>query len=229
MLRKARVVAVHPESHAVDLIIMDDGRRFSGVQVMAGVAGGDVGSVDLPEPTVTDPQRPFESGNTGQRDMYAIVAFMGEIPVVMGFLYPQVSQALFGGETGRNRKIYRHASDVYFTIDGSGNTELHHPSGTYFRLGEVGDHEDLSGQDYDKIWKQAKNTDKALTVAMELHNGGVKKMSLRIDPDGNVTIDTRGTLTVTADGNVAISSTQGDMTLTAAGNFKVQAARVDLN
>lgn len=208
MLKMARVVKSHPESHAVDLVMMDDGRRFAGVQVMAGVAGGNVGSVDLPEPSVTDPKKPYDSSNTGVRDMYAAVAFMGGMPLVLGFIYPQVSQALFGGEMGRNRKLYRHASDVYFTIDGAGNTEYHHPSGTYFRIGESGDHENLEEKDYDKIWKQAHNTDKAVTVALELHSGGEKKLSLRIDPLGNVSVTTLGKVNIVVEQDVTLKASK---------------------
>jgi hypothetical protein len=206
MLKKARVVATHPKSHAVDLVMMDDGRRYSGVQVAAGVAGGNVGNVDLPEPTVTDKARPYESRNTGDRDIFALVAFAGEIPFVMGFVYPQVSQMLFDGDAGRNRKIYRHASDVYFTIDEAGNTELHHPSGTYLRIGESTDHDDLAGLDYDKTWKQSKNTDKAVGIAIEVHGGGEKKLSLRIDPEGNMVFSSLGNINITIDQDATIKS-----------------------
>ena len=203
MLKMARVVKSHPESHAVDLVMMEDGRRFAGVQVMAGVAGGDVGSVDLPEPSVTDPQKPYESSNTGVRDMYAAVAFMGGMPLVLGFIYPQVSQALFGGEMGRNRKLYRHASDVYHTIDGAGNMELHHPSGAYVRIGQSPEHEDLTGHDYDKIWGIGKNTNKSVHIHIEQAG---KKASIDIDPAGNIHIKNTGTTNYYSKGDIAIKS-----------------------
>jgi hypothetical protein len=228
MIKMARIVKSHSQSHAVDLVMMADGRRYSGVQVLASVAGGDVGSVDLPEPTVTDPNKPFESGNTGKRDMYAAVSFMGDIPMVMGFIHPQVSQTLFGDELGKNRKMYRHASDVSYTIDGQGNTELHHPSGTYIRIGTTPESEDLAGKDYDKIWEKNKNTDTKVHIALGVGNGGESKMSLSIDPDGNVTIATKGTVSIASKGDMTLAS-EGKMTLTAGGDFKVTAAKIDLN
>jgi hypothetical protein len=225
MFKVARVVATHPESHAVDVVVMDDNRRLSGVQVLAGMAGGNVGLSDLPEPTVTDPQRPFESSNTNERDIYAVVAFVGAIPLVVGFLYPQVAECLFAS---KNFRVNRHASDVYYTIDGAGNIELAHPSGTYIRIGETLDHVDLTGQDYDQKWKTAKNTDKLPGLRVQVANSGGVKTTFTIDKDGNVAMTTAGTLSMSSAGNMTLHS-DGDMAISATGDINVTGANINLN
>lgn len=218
MFKLARVVATHPESHAVDVVIMDDNRRLGGVQVMSMMAGGDVGSVDLPEPTVTDAKHPFDSGNTGKRDIYALVAFVSrDIPIVIGFLYPQVAQVLFAE---KNLRLNRHASDVYNTVDGLGDMELHHPCGTYVRVANAREHRDLSGQDYDAKWKIGNNTGRAVDVHVEIENGGAHKASLTLTKDGNLKVHTTGYAAVRAEGRASISSGE-DVQVHAARSVKV--------
>lgn len=196
MLKLARVVDVHPESHSVDVVVMEDNRRFSGVKVMAGTAGGDYGFSGLAVPTNTG----FEANNSGKRDIFAVVGWMGYTPVVMGFIHPEVSQVLF---RDKERMVYRHPSDVYMTVDGDGNAELHHPSGAFIRLGTSPDHEDLAGKDVDGIWAIERNTDKAVHIRIE-QAGGVA--SLDIAPDGAITIHTSSTLVANADGGATVTA-----------------------
>lgn len=203
MLSLARVVDTHPESHAVDVVLLDDGRRISGVQVLSGSAGGDFGKSDLAVPASTG----YEAKKTGTRDIYGVVAWISEIPVVIGFLFPQVAQCLF---SDKERMVYRHASDAYMTIDGKGNAEFYHPSGAFIRLGTSGAHEDLTGKDYDKVWKIAKNTGSKVHIHVE-QGGGTA--SLDIDPAGNIAINHAGNLSVTTGGAATIEVT-GDTTLT---------------
>lgn len=222
----ARVVAVHAESHAVDLVSMQDGRRFSGVQVLSPMAGGNVGHVDLPEPSVTDPNKRFESGNTGLRDMYAMVEFVhGAIPVVLGFLFPQVTQCNFAA---KNFRVDRHASDVYSTLDGAGNLEYYHPSGTYIRIAETLDHVDLTETDADKTWKIANNTTKAPGLKLVIKNGGSVRATLTIDASGNVSLSNVGTLSLSSVGNATLHS-DGNVTISAGGNVAITGTRIDLN
>lgn len=210
----ARVANIHPESNAVDITIMDDGRRISGVQVLSGTAGTDFGSSDLAVPDATG----YDAKNTKTRDIYAVVGWIGEIPVVFGFMFPQIAECLFAD---KNRKVYRHASDVYFTIDGEGNTELYHPSGAYLRIGTSGAHEDLTGKDYDKVWKIKRNTDKAAHIHIAQGGG---KAAINISPDGNIAIANAGTLTANVEGESTITTPKltlnGDMVV----NGKVTAS-----
>lgn len=178
MLKLARVVEVHPESHSVDVVVLDDNRRFSGVKVLAGAAGGDYGFAGLAVPTNTG----YDAKNSGKRDVFALVAWAGYTPIVMGFLHPAVSQMLF---PDKNRMVYRHPSDAYMTVDPEGNAEFYHPSGAYIRIGTEPAHEDLSGKDYEGAWAIERNTDKAVHIHIEQSGG---KASVDIDPDGNVLV-----------------------------------------
>ena len=211
MLMLARVVNIHPESHAVDLVIMEDGRRISGVQVISHSAGTDFGLSDLALPDATG----YDAKNTKTRDIYAVLSWVRDIPLVLGFMFPQVAQCLFAD---KERMVYRHPSDVYLTIDGKGNTELYHPSGAYLRLGESGAHEDLTGKDYDKVWKIKRNTGRKVNIHLE-QGGGVA--SLNIDPGGNIDLKHAGNLTTSTGGNLSAKvdgtaniEVSGDTTLT---------------
>lgn len=211
MLSLARVVDIHPESHAVDVVLMDDGRRVSGVQVLSSAAGGDYGFNDLAVPSQTG----YDAKNSKKRDIYGVVSWIKDIPVVIGFLYPQVTQILF---EEKERMVYRHPSDVYVTIDSKGNTELYHPSGAYFRMGVSAAHEDLTGKDYDKVWKIAKNTGNKVNIHLQQAGGTA---SLNIDPSGNIDITHAGNLTTDTGGNLSAKvagtadvEVSGDTTLT---------------
>ena len=180
MLELARVVRSHPEKNKVDLIFTASGRRAAGVRVMAGVAGGNHGFSDLPEPDVDDPQNPYETGLTGKRDIVALVGYAGRIPIVVGFLHPESSQCLF---EDKNRMVYRHASDFYATVDGKGNFILRHPSGTYLGIGDTAELEDLTGKDYNGLWALTANAESSayihLAVANSAHGGVTARPSAR--------------------------------------------------
>lgn len=192
----ARVVKVRPESHSVDVVVMADNRRIPGVQVLSGSAGSDFGFHDLSDPDNTG----YEAKNSGTRDVYAAVAWMNGVPVVLGFLFPQVSQLNFAED---GRMVYRHGSDVYFTIDKDGNVELFHPSGFHFAIGQKDGHEDLSGRDYDKKWAIKRNTAPA---KLHIGNGG-ETFSLSVSASGALSIKAAG---VTIESDVTIN---GDLTV----------------
>lgn len=184
MLDLARVVAAHPESQAVDLEFMLDGRRIAGVQVMADMAGTDFGSSGVYPPD--DPG--YGKEPNGKRDIIAVVAFVRDHPVVLGFLFPQVSQMLFSD----GRWVFRHPSDVYVTIDNEANTEVFHPSGAFLRIGTSPAHEDLTGRDFDKVWAIRRNTDKQAHIHIEQAGGAA---SWDMAPDGAVV--TRSKVSIT--------------------------------
>jgi len=188
----ARVVGVHPESNAVDIEMMIDNRRIPGVQVGSGSAGTDCGLADLSEPTFTE----YGKGNSKTRDIYAVVTWVHDFPIVLCFLFPQVSECLF---LEKNFRVNRHASDVYSTIDANGNIEVCHPSGAYVRFGATPDHVDLTGKDYDKKWKIKRNTDKPVHIHVG-QAGGVA--SVNISPSGQIDAVSSVGFTVTSPSNV---------------------------
>jgi hypothetical protein len=212
MFYKARVVAVHSEVPAVDIVILDDGRRFSGVQILSQHASGDTGSVNIPTPSVTNSKDPFSSQNTGQRDMFCLVTFVSrDIPVVVGFLPPKVSQMQF---SVNNFNIERHASDVYSSISENGDIEMHHPSGTYLKIGTSSVHTDLTGTDYNGKWKLKNNLNTLPNVCVQVANINGVQATINIGPTGNITINNAGATAITTFGTTAITST-GEVTITA--------------
>lgn len=234
-LRIAKVVEVYPEAHAVDLVFTDDASRASGVMVMVPSASTNTGFVDLPEPATLKSGEKWSLEPTEDRDIFAVVAPTDGGLIVLGFLFPQVAQAMFE-ELGR--MIYRHGSDVYHTIDKRGNLELRHPSGLFVRIGTDPAHEDLTEKDYDEKWKITKNLYKTPYLRIEVANllnvvGGVAqnaavvaaadeaadaglpvegefvstpKVTLTIAPDGKLTLDTVGNITVHSATLVAVTA-----------------------
>lgn len=210
-LSLGRVAAVHPEDHSVDVIMIRTGARLPGVQVLAEFATTNSGAHDLPNVSMPPSGDKWDLTAATDRDMIAVVGYIDGLPVVLGFLFPQVSQMLFADA---NRRVHRHASDWYTTVDGAGNFEAAHPSGTFLRVGETPDHEDLTGQDVDGHWAIAKNTTRTPHVRLVVANGGAVKADIHVDPSGNVTVTNAGNLSAHAAGTAAIQS-DGDMTLTA--------------
>jgi hypothetical protein len=194
------VTAVYPQGQSVDVLMSDDGSRLSNVQVMVPTGSSNTGMVDLPDPGLPSDNTRWEFNTQPERFLRAVIAFSRSAPVCIGFLMPQVTQMTF---KQKNRRIVRHASDVYTTIDDAGNTELYHPSGVYFRIGTNPAHEDLTGQDVDKAWKIARNTGQAVHVHLAALNG----TTFDVDPTGNVTVNVpHGTVGLTCPAGVTVTA-----------------------
>jgi hypothetical protein len=178
-LRLARVERVHPGRREVDISYLDDGCRVPRVPVMAPSAAADAGVNDLPE-----------------RGQTAVVANARGGPIVLGFLFPPSTGQMAFAE--RHRTVYRHPSDVYWTVDEAGNVELAHPSGAFVRLGEDPAHEDLSGQDANGAWAIGRNTARQPWLRVSLGAGPVA--SITLDPAGNLYIRADGVLRLEGDG-----------------------------
>lgn len=221
MLRLARVVDVHPEDNSVDLVMLDDGSRYVAVQVLAIGASGNTGLVDLPLPNQTSNK--WGLAEATERDVRAVVSMvtgktMGTpIPIVLGLLYPQVNGMLFDDV---NRRIHRHASDFYTSVDDAGNVEAFHPSGTYLRIGSSPAHEDLTGQDFDHRWAIKRNTNSAPNLCITVKNAGSQVARINIDPDGNIDLTHTGNLTWQTDGNATVNI-DGNAAVTIGGNATV--------
>jgi hypothetical protein len=222
MVRFGRVAAIHPEDNSVDLVMVDDGSRVAGVQVLAAGASSNTGLSDLPAPSMPSGGK-WSMRKSLDRDIIAatLPAAGGKL-VVIGFLFPQICEMLFK-EPGR--MLYRHQSDVHFTVDDAGNTELFHPSGTYLRIGETPAHEDLTAKDFDKRFKAKRNTGRAVHVRLDVVNGGVQKASVAIDPAGNLDATFAGHVAVTAAGPATVTApsvTLDTPETTMTGNCTVQ-------
>lgn len=219
-LRLAHVVATHPEDNSVDVVLVDDGSRYAGVQCLAAHAAGNSGVSNMPDVTPAGSGK-WDATAAGPDRMIAVVGFLHQTaPVVVGFLFPQANSMLFAD---RNRKVERHVSDVYTSTDGAGNFELSHPSGTYLRIGTDPAHEDLTGKDFDAAWKITKNTGKRVFVHLSVRNGGAEVARLSLTPDGDLEAQCDRDATVTVGRNLT-ATVAGNASATVAGNLTSSAA-----
>lgn len=197
MLSLAKVVAVHPEDHSFEILFLDTGARAVGVPSISGAgASSRTGTVDFPVPNI-DPNNKWAPPDQTDTQITAVVGWMGKQPIIVGFLYPQVSEMLFADS---ERRISRHTSDVYTSIDAQGNAEFYHPSGAYIRFGTNPAHEDLTGKDLDGHWQIRRNTGQAVHIHVQQAGNTA---SIDIAPDGTMVVDSNTTLTA----NVAQSAT----------------------
>lgn len=178
MKKKGIVVATHPSDHSVD-VLLSDGRRLVGVQVMTPNGSARSGVFDMPAVPERGGDKWDISEPNGQ-DQIAIVDFVDGIPLVAGFLYPQISQMTFGDPKLR---VTRHQSDVMTAIDSDGNVQITHPSGTYIRLGEQPDKVDLSAANSDESLAIDRNTDRRVHVRIGMADG---VLELTMTPSGEV-------------------------------------------
>lgn len=216
-LRPAKVIAVHPERHTVDIVFSDTGQRVAEVQVI-GDAGSDAGSwsvPNVPKPTSEATPDVLTSG----RNLVAAVATVAGIPVVTGFLRPEGTQMTFSEQ---NRTVRRHASGAYTTIAPDGSIEVFHPSGAFLRIGSGG-HQDLAAISADGNWSIPAGAPNAqVTLATQ-------GFSLTILPNGATTLQTTGELHMTyakavLTGDVAITgalTATGEITAMAGGASSV--------
>lgn len=187
-----KVVDVHPEQNTIDVRCATDARKLVSVPVVGMGNSGNTGLVDLPVPDLTTPRvdpPKWESFHVegGRRDMVAVIAFADGAPVCLGFVLPPDTQMTFPKELGEERRINRHSSDVYETIDRDGNAEWYHPSGTHILVGENPEHLDLTKKDWDKLWEIKRNLKRVVHFVLSLWNGAEEKEKARvhIKPDGD--------------------------------------------
>lgn len=213
-LQRAVVVATHPEDHSVDLVITSTGQRLIGVQVLSPNGSSRSGTIDLP--AVAEMQDKWDITSTTEQDIHAVVGFIGRMPVVTGFIYPQVSQMTFADPKLR---LTRHQSDVYSSIDGDGNIEIRHPSGAYVRMGESPDSVDLASKNADKSFSVDRNTSRRVHLRVELA-GQVAKLTMT--PDGECTLELEKSFNLQAGENVNIKA-DGNISVEAGGNIDMKA------
>lgn len=218
------VVATYPQGPSID-VLMPNGDQLSNVQVMVPTGSDCTGHVDLPDIGGPVDSSRWQLSMQPEHYVRAVVSYLHGIPVCLGFLLPPATQVTFAQ---KNRRIMRHASDVYTSVDDQGNTEIYHPSGTYFRIGASPAHEDLTGKDYDGLWAIKRNTGSAPHVHLTVANAGSPVASVDIDPSGNITLQNNGNLTATVGGN-AEADISGTTTVDSGGAATVKAPSVTVN
>jgi phage baseplate assembly protein gpV len=215
-VKKGIVVATHPSDHSVDLVLAD-GRRMVGVQVATPNGSTRSGTFDMP--AVPDKADKWDITKLTGQDQIALVDFVGDIPVVVGFLFPQISQMTFDDPKMR---VTRHQSDVMSSIDGDGNIQITHPSGTYIRIGETPDKVDMASKNTDASLAADRNTGRKVNIRIGLA-GGV--LELTMTPDGAVSLKCAKTISIEAGEPVMVKApavTLNTPSTTLTGNLDVQ-------
>lgn len=178
MKKKGIVVATHPGDHSVDLVLAD-GRRLTGVQVATPNGSARTGTFDMP--AVPERADKWDITTQNGQDQIALVDFVDGIPVVTGFLFPQVSQMTFDDPKMR---VTRHQSDVMSSIDGDGNMQITHPSGAFIRLGETADAVNMASKNTDASLATDRNAGRKLFMRVVVPGA----FDLKISPEGQLTL-----------------------------------------
>ena len=183
----AKVVDVHPQSLSVDCIVASDNRQLRFVPIISSAISGNTGRVDLPVPELelyggtklvrgsnTWETDKWLAVNSKTRDILAVVDFVNGAPVCLGFIAPPVCQLKMPDTVlGLERRIDRHASDVYSWIDQFGNTQWRHPNGTHSSLAGDPSFKELEGLGWDSNWAIKRNKSSILSYFFSLFNNGV--------------------------------------------------------
>lgn len=234
-LRIAKVVEVYPEAHAVDLVFTDDASRATGVPVMVPTASTNTGFVDLPEPTKPKGDDKWSLEPTEDRDIFAVVAPTDGGLIVLGFLFPQVAQPMFE-EIGRmiyrhGSDVYhtidkrgnlelRHPSGLFVRIgtdpahedltekdyDEKWKIEKNIYKSPYLRIEVANFLEVVQGevQNAEALAAADEAADAGLPVEGEFVS--TPKVTLTIAPDGKLTLDTVGDITVNSATMVSVTA-----------------------
>lgn len=213
MARKGIVVATHPEDHSVDLVMVDNGERLIGVQVQVPSGSSRSGTIDMPE--VPERKDKWDITQETGQDMHAIVDYVGRVPTVTGFLYPQINQMLFKDPKMR---FSRHQSDVMSYIDGDGNMGIMHPGGAFIQIGEKPEKPELASKNADASLKPDRNTSKKVFLRVALA-GNVAELTMT--PDGTCTLKLEQNFEVEAKGDISLKA-EGDIILEAGGEFSAK-------
>lgn len=164
-IRIAKVVKVHHEHRAVDVVFLDNGWHATGLQVMAPTASTCTGDLDLPEPIIEG--ETWDPVLYDKRDMLAVVADTEGMPLVLGFVLPTVSEMVF---EEKNIRVRRHVSDFYELTNDQGDHEWVHPSGAVIRMGGNAANS-YRPSDYDKRWVIKRNRNKATEILISRGSG----------------------------------------------------------
>lgn len=228
-LRFAKIVKAHPSGNAHDVVMLDDGSRIPGVQSIATHASNNAGTINMhrPDQEASDEWSPKMASDEDQtkRDVIAVVAMVGITPVIIGHIYPPVSQMNFPDtDEFKNLQLDRHASDLVQSTDDEANYNVAHPSGSWISMSQGGSPPNLQGKDYDKIWKITRN--KEAPAQIVLHTAAA---TIVVHPSGYINVYAQNDVTITAERrNCAITAGQ-DLTGTAGRQIRLSAPRIDLN
>lgn len=245
-MKRGIVVATHPEDHSVDLL-MSDGRRMVGVQVMTSNGSTRSGVFDMP--AVPEKKNKWDVLKQTGQDQIAIVDFVDGLPVVVGFLFPQVNQMTLSDPKTR---MTRHQSDVVTIIDGNAECQILHPAGAAILIGSALKRKVIDGKNTDKNLKIDRNKKNEASIfigttedrcTITLGSGGTAAFHadmllkleapyIKIDGKVNVTIVTKDAV-IEASRSVKIKSPKIELEATTeismtAPTIKMAATKVEI-
>lgn len=230
-----RVYANHPESNTVDILLFD-GSVLPKVQVMVPFASSRTGSVNLPLPVYEKPmldrEKPLDSAKQTESDVLAVVGFLKgsvTLPVVLGFLHPEISEMLCGRDLPGNEDgtmlLWKHESNTYVRVakgskkGQSPDLEISHPSGLFIKIGETAQLTEITNWDNElKLFKYKNPDSDKVEPAPYVHLYHPSGTSFTIDKEGSVTVYVEKDLTSTVKGNVT-EEVDGDVDRVIKGNL----------
>lgn len=208
-IRQGIVVATHPEDYSVDLVMLDDGSRVVGAQVLTSSGSARTGTFHMAP--VTREGDKWDITQRTDQDQYAVVGFINSHPVVLGFLYPQINQMNLKSD----RTFYfRHQSDVEVRVNEFGALSINHPGGLGISIGTP-----TAPPGQDDSAADARNISRNLETYPDL------TISLRGDDPEKPGL--AFTLGLSANGELTVTSREG-ITITAAKDMKLVAKNMTL-
>lgn len=224
MIELARVVAIHPGAHAVDVVLLRTGQRAAGVPLMTQGASTTTGGSDLPPITAPAGDERWNVPARGQNDALVVLApTAGGNWIALGSLFPQIN-AVLSAEPGR--AVYRHASGAWQMIAPDGTVTIGHPSGASITMGPNITPTNPVGGDVHGQWRHG-GPNAAAQVGM--HVTMPSGAELTIAPNGQVTLKaitqaTFDTPQATFTGNVSIAGTLTMSGTNGTGNIETPGA-----
>lgn len=225
MIELARVVAIHPDAHAVDVVLLRTGQRAAGVPLMTSGASTATGVTDLPPVTAPDGDDRWNVPARGQSDMLVVLApTPGGNWIAIGSLFPQIN-AVLNAEAGR--RVYRHSSGAWHMIAPDGTVTIGHPSGAVICMGPNLTPTNPVGGDVHGQWRHdGPNAGAQVGLHVTMPSGA----ELTVATDGQVTMKaitqaTFDTPQASFTGNVSIAGgltmtgTNGTGNITTPGNI----------
>lgn len=194
MLEAARVVAIHPEDHSVDCIILRTGQRVSGAPVLTSGAGTKSGRSDLPPVRAPQGDDRWNIPQRSEADSIVLLApTAGGNWVAVGGMFPQQNGVL---SPVPGVAVYRHHSGAWHMIGLDGTVTIGHPSGAVVSMGPGGaSPPNPVGADVDGLWAHD-GPNAAAPVAL----------TLSMPSGASITINTAGKVTITAPAEVEVAA-----------------------
>lgn len=220
----SQVLTVHPEDHAVSVILP----ALSGLRSTPFIADEVSGAVGLKARVLQQRAGPwFGHVDLPRVGDWGLVVFphgTHDYVVWLGCLYQDFNHL---GTGPAKERTDTHDSGVWSRIDEQGQTEWVHPSGTYLRVGTGTDiTKDATTNSERTRYERHGRTKRKVAYPIPLrssptmfikHTSG---LTVEVDPDGNITIFGPANKTTTIIGNV-LTTIHGWMTANVTGNVTI--------